>query len=115
MPATLRRNRRAPTPTATRSPGPSGEGRGGARSLCRHREARDLYLLASDGLTGMVGDHDLAERLSRDRNRTPQDLVDDLIGEANRRGGVDNITAIVVRIESVHAPPGVSGPPRRVC
>jgi protein phosphatase len=72
----------------------------------------DLYLLASDGLTGMLGDHELAVRLSRDR--TPQDLVDDLIGEANRRGGVDNITAIVVRIESVCAPPGGSRLPRRV-
>jgi serine/threonine protein phosphatase PrpC len=28
-------------------------------------------------------------------------MVDTLIDEANRRGGLDNITAIVVRIDSV--------------
>jgi PPM family protein phosphatase len=65
---------------------------------------KDLYLLASDGLTGMLEDHQLAELLARDR--MPQELVDDLIGEANRHGGLDNITAIVVRIDSVDIPVG---------
>jgi len=32
--------------------------------------------------------------------------VDVLIGEANRHGGLDNITAIVVRIDSVDIPLG---------
>jgi protein phosphatase len=65
---------------------------------------KDLYLVASDGLTGMLEDHKLAELLARDR--MPQDLVNDLIGEANRRGGLDNITAIVVRVDSVDAAVG---------
>jgi len=34
----------------------------------------------------------------------PQEQVDDLITEANRHGGLDNITAIIIRIDSVEAP-----------
>ncbi len=63
---------------------------------------KDVFLLASDGLTGMLEDYQLAELLSPDR--MPQDEVDALIAEANRHGGLDNITAIIVRIDSVEAP-----------
>ncbi len=59
----------------------------------------DLYLLASDGLTGMLEDNDLGAVLASDLE--PEAMVDTLIAEANRRGGLDNITAIVVRIDSV--------------
>jgi len=64
--------------------------------------AKDVFLLASDGLTGMLEDYQLAELLSPER--MPQDEVDALIAEANRHGGLDNITAIIVRIDSVEAP-----------
>ena len=57
----------------------------------------DLYLIASDGLTGMIEDEDLHRTLSKDL--PPQGLVDELVDEANRRGGLDNVTVIVVRIE----------------
>src|SRR5437868_13086920 len=67
----------------------------------------DLFLLASDGLTGMLDDSQLAELLGD--NRTPEDQVDELIGEANRHGGLDNITAIVVRVDAVDGPPGKGG------
>jgi len=60
---------------------------------------RDLFLLASDGLTGMLEDPQLADLLAG--TRMPQEQVDDLITEANRHGGLDNITAIIVRIDSV--------------
>jgi PPM family protein phosphatase len=60
---------------------------------------RDQFLLASDGLTGMLEDPELAKILTSDR--TPQEKVDDLIDEANRHGGLDNITAIVIRVDSV--------------
>ncbi len=63
---------------------------------------KDVFLLASDGLTGMLEDHQLAEVLHADR--MPQDQVDDLVSEANRHGGLDNITAIIVRIDSVEQP-----------
>jgi len=36
----------------------------------------------------------------------PQEQVDELITEANRHGGLDNITAILVRVDSVEAPVG---------
>jgi len=77
---------------------------------------KDLFLIASDGLTGMIEDHQLAELLIG--SRMPQEQVDELITEANRHGGLDNITAILVRIDSVDAPvsdttqvtqPGVRG------
>lgn len=60
---------------------------------------RDVFLLASDGLTGMLEDYQLAELLSPER--MPEDEVDALIAEANRHGGLDNITAVIVRIDSV--------------
>jgi serine/threonine protein phosphatase PrpC len=41
--------------------------------------------------------------------RMPQELVDELIGDANRHGGLDNITAVVVRIDSVAGPGGGGG------
>ncbi len=63
----------------------------------------DVFLLASDGLTGMLEDYQLAELLSPDR--MPEDEVDSLIAEANRHGGLDNITAIIVRVDSTDPPP----------
>jgi protein phosphatase len=67
-------------------------------------ETGDILLLASDGLTGMLEDEQLVRILSSDG--APQHWVDRLITEANRRGGLDNITAIVVRIDAVDAPTG---------
>ena len=61
--------------------------------------AGDLFLVASDGLTGMVDDRRL-QQLLLSRN-SPGRLVDALISEANGRGGLDNITAIVVQVVSV--------------
>jgi protein phosphatase len=63
----------------------------------------DLLLLASDGLTGMLEDSELAEVLAS--GRSPQEQVDTLIAEANRHGGLDNITAIIVRVDTVEAGP----------
>ncbi len=67
-------------------------------------EAGDLVLLASDGLTGMLEDTDLHEIL-----KSPLELeamVDELIAGANHRGGLDNVTTILVRVEEVAAPTG---------
>lgn len=64
----------------------------------------DLVLLASDGLTGMLEDEHLARILQMEGG--PERWVDRMIAEANRRGGLDNITAIVVRIESAESTTG---------
>jgi PPM family protein phosphatase len=61
----------------------------------------DLYLIASDGLTGMVEDPQL-KKILETRSR-PGLMVDSMITEANRRGGLDNITAIVVQVLQVHS------------
>lgn len=62
-------------------------------------EPGDLFLLCSDGLTGMLSDADLAERLSS--GRPLHEICRSLIDESNARGGIDNITAILLQIEEV--------------
>ncbi len=81
-------------------------------------EARmgDCFLLASDGLTGMVEDRRLHQLLTS--RAAPARIVDALISEANNNGGNDNITAIVVRVlpqESHHTDRDITPiPPARV-
>ena len=59
----------------------------------------DVFLLASDGLTGMVEDDALAAILRTPA--VPERWVDRMVSEANRRGGLDNITAVIVRVDNV--------------
>jgi protein phosphatase len=56
----------------------------------------DLFLLCSDGLSGMVTDRAIARTLTADL--APDILVQKLVAAANRAGGDDNITAVVVRL-----------------
>lgn len=58
----------------------------------------DIFLVASDGLTGMVDDRRLQQLLMA--RTVPERKVAALISEANGRGGLDNVTAIVVQVES---------------
>lgn len=60
----------------------------------------DTFLVASDGLTGMVDDRRL-QQLLQNKVASAQRVVDSLIAEANGRGGLDNITAIVVRVMGI--------------
>jgi serine/threonine protein phosphatase PrpC len=60
--------------------------------------AGDVYVLCSDGLSGMVSDEDIRHIVS-----AADDLPEachKLIDRANEHGGEDNITAIVVKIEN---------------
>jgi len=59
----------------------------------------DSLLLCSDGLSGMVTD-DALQRLVATA-ASPQAACDALIDAANRAGGEDNITAIVIRAEAL--------------
>ena len=57
----------------------------------------DVYLLCSDGLTGMVSEPDVAEIL---RSRASlDDAAKRLIEAANENGGRDNITVVLFRLE----------------
>lgn len=58
----------------------------------------DVYLLCSDGLSGMVSDERIAQVLARnsDLDRAAQQLID----AANAAGGIDNVTVALARIGS---------------
>ncbi len=57
----------------------------------------DLYLLCSDGLTGMVDDQQLHRRLTE--GRSLMTLCNNLVADALRGGGKDNITALALAID----------------
>jgi serine/threonine protein phosphatase PrpC len=60
-------------------------------------EDGDLFLLCSDGLTTMVGEdviRDVLERYRPDLDRAARELI----SEANRGGGEDNITVVVFEV-----------------
>lgn len=61
-------------------------------------EPGDTLCLATDGLTGMVPDERLARILAA--ARPLPDIITRLIGAANRAGGRDNVTAVVVRVSA---------------
>lgn len=58
----------------------------------------DVYLLCSDGLSGMICDEDLLTILASSDD--PKTVCQRLIDEANSNGGEDNITAVVIRVVS---------------
>jgi serine/threonine protein phosphatase PrpC len=59
----------------------------------------DLYLLCSDGLTGMVSDAAVTEILTGAENLTV--AAQRLIDAANAAGGRDNITVVLLAVEEV--------------
>ena len=65
----------------------------------------DLYLLASDGLDKMVSDARIAEILLSHPVDALQEMAQALIDEANKNGGVDNVSVVLVHI-GLNAPTG---------
>jgi len=64
--------------------------------VTQHRvQMNDKFLLCTDGLTEMVEDEDIGRILA---DAEPREAVQQLLAAANERGGVDNITAVVVWI-----------------
>jgi serine/threonine protein phosphatase PrpC len=57
----------------------------------------DLYLLCSDGLSGMVDEQEMLEVIERIPDL--YEAARRLVALANEHGGEDNITAVLVRIE----------------
>jgi protein phosphatase len=58
----------------------------------------DRFLLCTDGLTEMVADAEIGRLLAMS---SPEEAVQKLLAAANERGGVDNITAVVVWVIEV--------------
>jgi serine/threonine protein phosphatase PrpC len=55
----------------------------------------DLFLLASDGLTRLVNDAELATELT---SKPPADAADSLVATALSRGAPDNVTMIITKV-----------------
>lgn len=56
----------------------------------------DLFLLATDGLTDMVTENEIAAILYD--GFSLEDIADDLVAAANQAGGVDNVTVLLVGV-----------------
>ncbi|MDD5543601.1 MAG: Stp1/IreP family PP2C-type Ser/Thr phosphatase [Acidobacteriia bacterium] len=59
-------------------------------------QAGDLYLLCTDGLHGLVEDEEIASVLS---HGSPDEACTALVDLANSRGGYDNISVLVAKIQ----------------
>jgi len=57
----------------------------------------DIFLLCSDGLDKLMSDDDIAEYLKRDGEGDLQALAEAIVQEVNRRGGVDNVSVVLIR------------------
>ena len=73
----------------------------------------DLFLLCSDGLTTMLSDEEIHERLVADSSL--DEIGRRLIHDANARGGFDNVTVVLFKVfddgRSNGAPPSGTEPP----
>lgn len=67
-------------------------------------EAGDCFLLCSDGLSGMVSDHEIMKVASNQTGMTQRERVAELIQRARKNGGLDNITCLIVEFAVTPAP-----------
>jgi protein phosphatase len=65
--------------------------------LTEHPRLGDLYVICSDGLSGMVSDADIAALALEEGDLDK--LCERLIASANGNGGIDNITVVCARLE----------------
>jgi serine/threonine protein phosphatase PrpC len=61
-------------------------------------EPGDLFILCSDGLSGMVPDEEI-EKLLAENGQDIAASCRTLIDRANEKGGEDNITVVIVRVD----------------
>jgi len=66
-------------------------------------QANDLYLLCSDGLSGMVHEPELFTRCAEFMNDPAKQsdiegLCHALIDAANKNGGTDNVTVVAIKV-----------------
>ena len=62
-------------------------------------EPNDFLLLCSDGVTGLLEDKEIHQIITS--AATPQIGCDELIAEANRAGGDDNISVIILKLVAI--------------
>jgi len=58
----------------------------------------DVYVLCSDGLSGMIPDPEIAELASKAKDLDA--ICEELIALANHNGGLDNVTVVAARVEA---------------
>lgn len=63
----------------------------------------DLFLLCSDGLSGLVSDEEIASVLQNTKNTDLDTLAKTLIDKANSNGGDDNITVVLARVGKIES------------
>ena len=61
----------------------------------------DVYVLCSDGLSGMVTDEEILKVVSKAADI--REACSNLIARANEHGGEDNVTAVLIKIEELQA------------
>ena len=60
--------------------------------LAKGVQKNDIILMCTDGLTNMIRENEIYEIIKSN----PREAVDTLITKANERGGLDNITAVII-------------------
>jgi protein phosphatase len=58
----------------------------------------DVYLLCSDGLTTMLSDEEIEKRLQA--SQPADQICRSLVKDANSRGGLDNVTVVLLSVEA---------------
>ena len=68
----------------------------GRKNQGAHLKPGDVLLMCTDGLTDLIWDDEIL-RLITTRN-TLKSAAEDLVGQANERGGYDNITVVLIGV-----------------
>ena len=60
---------------------------------------KDLYLMCSDGLNDMLSDEEIVQKITSPKSKSLEQIGLSLIQEANRAGGRDNITVVLLSFQ----------------
>ena len=70
--------------------------------ILRPVDAGDVFLLCSDGLSNLVDDQEVLALVT---TREPHDAAQALVDLANERGGDDNVTVVIARVDELDPEP----------
>jgi protein phosphatase len=57
----------------------------------------DIILLCSDGLSSMIDDYSIKAVMDKFKDKSPKNIAEILVKKANKNGGKDNITVIILK------------------